>query len=198
MKVDQHQIEPFLPAIYEKFEGLNREELIKHFVSTEFNRFLSYYKNAKDINLSEKQNKKNKPTRERLSQKERRKSKFIKFFINVGKNHNVNPSRLIGIINEGLNSSDAVIGKIEVAQKASFLEIESNKTQLIKALNGSIMGGVKLSVEVANEKASRDKNITNLNKSKRSERKNSMRNSKRGKYSSNRRNKASSRKGPKK
>ena len=167
VEVDQHQIEPFLPTIYEKFEGLNREELIKHFVSTEFNRFLSYYKNSKDINISEKQNKKNKSARERLTQKERRKSTFTRLFINVGRNHNVNPSRLIGIINEGLNSSDAVIGKIEVMKKASFFEIEEKKkSQLIKALNGTVVGGMKLSVEVAKEKQARDESTNNSSHSK--------------------------------
>ena len=30
--------------------GLDREQLIKHFISTEFNRYLTYYKGAKDIN----------------------------------------------------------------------------------------------------------------------------------------------------
>ncbi|MBT7377042.1 MAG: DEAD/DEAH box helicase [Candidatus Marinimicrobia bacterium] len=158
VEVDEYQIEPFLPTIYEKLESLDREELIKHFVSAEFNRFLDYYKNSRNINVSESPRGKNsKPPRERVSQKERRKSTFASLFINVGKNNNVSPSRLIGIINEGLNSSDAVIGKIEVMKKASFFEIEEKKkAQLIKALNGTVVGGMKLSVEVANEKQARD------------------------------------------
>ena len=49
--VDEKQIEPFLPYILKKLNWLDREKLIKHFVSTEFNRYLSYYKNSKDINL---------------------------------------------------------------------------------------------------------------------------------------------------
>jgi ATP-dependent RNA helicase DeaD len=48
--VNEEQIEQFLPYIYDKLNWLDREELIKHFVSTEFNRYLSYYKNSKDIN----------------------------------------------------------------------------------------------------------------------------------------------------
>ncbi len=48
--VNEEQIEPFLPYIYEKLNWLDREKLIKHFVSTEFNRYLSYYKDSKDIN----------------------------------------------------------------------------------------------------------------------------------------------------
>ena len=51
VNVNEEQIEPFLPYIYEKLNWLDREKLIKHFVSTEFNRYLSYYKNSKDINV---------------------------------------------------------------------------------------------------------------------------------------------------
>jgi ATP-dependent RNA helicase DeaD len=51
VNVNEEQIEPFLPYIYEKLNWLDRKKLIKHFVSTEFNRYLSYYKNSKDINV---------------------------------------------------------------------------------------------------------------------------------------------------
>jgi ATP-dependent RNA helicase DeaD len=48
----QHQgIDAFLPAVYEKLKGISREEIIQQFVSAEFNRFLSYYRNAPDINV---------------------------------------------------------------------------------------------------------------------------------------------------
>jgi ATP-dependent RNA helicase DeaD len=48
----QHQeISAFLPAVYEKLKGISREEIIQQFVSAEFNRFLSYYRNAPDINV---------------------------------------------------------------------------------------------------------------------------------------------------
>ena len=71
----------------------------------------------------------------------------------MGSNHNVNPARLMGIINEGLKSRNAVIGRIEVMKKFSFFEIEeTKKNQIIKALNGMIVSGTKLSVEVAKEK----------------------------------------------
>ncbi|RLD51830.1 MAG: ATP-dependent helicase, partial [Bacteroidetes bacterium] len=52
IEVDDSQIEQFLPVIYKKLDWLSREDLIKHFVSVEFNRFLGYYKNAPDINAS--------------------------------------------------------------------------------------------------------------------------------------------------
>ncbi len=49
--VDEEQIGPFMPVIYHKLEWLDREELINHFVSVEFNRFLQYYANTPDLNV---------------------------------------------------------------------------------------------------------------------------------------------------
>jgi hypothetical protein len=40
-------------VIYRKLEWLDKDEVIKRFVALEFNRFLEYYRNAKDINVSE-------------------------------------------------------------------------------------------------------------------------------------------------
>jgi len=48
----QHQeIGDFLPAVYEKLKGISKEEIIQRFVSAEFNHFLSYYRDAPDINV---------------------------------------------------------------------------------------------------------------------------------------------------
>ena len=75
VKVDEKQIEQFLPYIYEKLNWLEREELIKHFVSIEFNRYLSYYKNSIDLDEKESHggNRKRKKNR---NKKNRRKYRF--------------------------------------------------------------------------------------------------------------------------
>jgi ATP-dependent RNA helicase DeaD len=52
VEVDEEQIEPFMGEVFKKLEWLSREDLIKKFVSIEFNRFLSYYSDAQDINIS--------------------------------------------------------------------------------------------------------------------------------------------------
>jgi ATP-dependent RNA helicase DeaD len=54
VEVEEKQIAEFLPVIYNKLSWLDREELIKRFVSVEFNRFLAYYKGATDINVDHK------------------------------------------------------------------------------------------------------------------------------------------------
>jgi len=50
IQVNQDQINPFMPAVLEKLGHMEKEDLIKHFVSAEFNRFLDYYKDARDLN----------------------------------------------------------------------------------------------------------------------------------------------------
>ena len=52
--VDEVNIKKYLPSIFEKLEWLEREELIKRFISVEFNRFLEYYKDAADLNVEPK------------------------------------------------------------------------------------------------------------------------------------------------
>jgi ATP-dependent RNA helicase DeaD len=57
------------------------------------------------------------------------------------------------MINEGLDSSDADIGKIEIMKKFSFFEIEKGvEAPLIKALNGKNFDGIPLSLEVPESK----------------------------------------------
>ena len=51
VEVEESQIKDYLPVIFNKLSWLDREELIKRFMSIEFNRFLSYYKDSRDINV---------------------------------------------------------------------------------------------------------------------------------------------------
>ncbi len=49
--VDEDRIAEFMPEVMEKLKDLNYEQLLTRFVSAEFNRFLDYYKNARDLNV---------------------------------------------------------------------------------------------------------------------------------------------------
>ena len=162
VQVDNEKIEPFLDTINEKLEGLSREQLIKQFVSAEFNRFVSYYKNARDININSKDSRdgggrKNRSNRDR-SRNSRDKSrnnkdrssrvKFSRFHINVGSKNNVNPVKLIGLINDNLKSKNMEIGKIEIMKGFSFFEIDEKFSKsLAGALNGKNFNGTIVKIE---------------------------------------------------
>ena len=117
VEVDEKQIKPFLKDIYQKLEWLDRDELIKRFVSVEFNRFLNYYKEANKLQSK----------RSKKSEKKRgNKKSMTGFSINIGRKHRATPIDIISIINRALKSNDIEIGKIELNRYQTFFEIDKN------------------------------------------------------------------------
>ena len=117
VEVDEKQIKPFLKDIYQKLEWLDRDELIKRFVSVEFNRFLNYYKEANKLQSK----------RSKKSEKKRgNKKSMTGFSINIGRKHRATPIDIISIINRALKSSDIEIGKIELNRYQTFFEIDKD------------------------------------------------------------------------
>lgn len=170
--VDETKIEPFMPDIYKKLEWLSREELIKHFVSLEFNRFLTYYKDAPNLNIIQKERKhgssaNSMPKRRsersnsrtsshrstERSANSRQHSEFSRFFINAGSQEGIDPSNLIGLINQRTKKRDIEIGKIEIMKNFSFFEVDSAFTdRLISQFENAEYDGKKIMVEVAQDK----------------------------------------------
>ncbi|QQS52719.1 MAG: DEAD/DEAH box helicase [Bacteroidota bacterium] len=125
--VDNQQIEQYLPVIFKKLEWLDREELIKHFVSVEFNRFLAYYKDAPDLNVKAGAER-NEIRQEKGS---RSRVKFARFHINIGTNNKANASYLLNMINDVVPGGKIEIGKIDILRNFSFFEADSNHEQTI-------------------------------------------------------------------
>ncbi|MCK5677196.1 MAG: DbpA RNA binding domain-containing protein, partial [Flavobacteriaceae bacterium] len=143
--INEKEIKEFLPDIYEKLEGLDREELIKRFVSIEFNQFLSYYENARDLNGDDS--------------KERSRSSddsFTRFYINLGKMDGLNPAKLIGVINDNLRKNDVEIGQIEILKNFSFFEIDKNyRDKVLESFKNSRFNGRAIVVEVTTKPKSK-------------------------------------------
>jgi ATP-dependent RNA helicase DeaD len=172
VKVDEKQISQFLPDIYKKLEWMERDELIKHFVSAEFNRYLSYYKNARNLNVSGRSKSGDRKSRGRKDRKKQSFSKFKGFYINVGSQRKMNPGRLMGLINESLDSNNANIGNIEIMKSSSFFEIEEKyANDIIKKLKGKKFGGTAIEIEKDRGTGKRD-NINNRKKRRKNRRKN--------------------------
>ncbi len=142
IEVDNTQIEQYLPVIYKKLDWLSREDLIKHFVSVEFNRFLAYYKGARDLNISIKS------TKDTI--KKGKAAGFSRFFISVGSKSNLTVPRLIGLINDATQKRNIEIGKIDIMKKFSFFEIDSTyEAEILKAFKNVKYDGGKVSVEIS-------------------------------------------------
>ena len=159
VKVNEEEIEAFLPGIYRKFEWLSKEDLIKRVVSMEFNRFLDYYKNAPEIEQPKNSDKKGEPKerKERGTDKEKSSRKaekgYTRLFLNLGKTDGFYANQIIELINRNLKKERIQIGRIDLMQNFSFFEIiEAQAPMVIKALNKVVLnGGRKVIVEVAGE-----------------------------------------------
>ena len=143
-----NQIEKYLPVVEEKFSHLEKEDLIKHFISAEFNRFLSFYKNANNINLKEQKNKDRSRDSRKRNSKGHSEDGFTRFFINIGRSSNLQTHNLIGMINEFTKNRNIAIGKIDIFKNFSFFEVEENHENLVlKSFNRKDWSGEKLVVE---------------------------------------------------
>ena len=167
MDVNDKQIAPFLPQIMQQIGHLEKEDLIKRLVSFEFNKFLEYYKNARDLNVADKGGRDRDGRggrRERGDRRDRdggrdrgphgRKyddaDKFTRIHINLGKKDDVNPAVLMGFVNEQLRKRDVEIGKIEVLNTFSFIEVDTEyATKLVSEANGSEHRGKTVSLQEA-------------------------------------------------
>ena len=176
IEVDNEKIEPFLSSIHKKLDGLDRDQLIKHFVYAEFSRFISYYKNARDVNVfSAKKSSRSRTDRKSRGRDNSSKNNFTRFHINIGTKHRLNPLKLISLINESLNSDIHEIGKIEILKTFSFFEIDSVVAQeLLKSLNETKFNNVKVKVDISKRSSA----PSNFRRDKRKRRKNSSRKNK--------------------
>ena len=157
VKVNEEEIETFLPSIYRKLDWLDKEDLIKRVVSLEFNRFLDYYKNAPEIEQPKANEKKSEAKESRKGDKEKvgRKAEkgYTRLFLNLGKTDGFYTNQIIDLVNRNLRKERIQIGRIDLMQNFSFFEvIQEQAPQVLKALNKVVLsGGRKVCVEIAGE-----------------------------------------------
>lgn len=155
VETDYEEIDRFLPEISKKLSWMDREELIKHFVSLEFTSLLSYYRDAVDLNIDESLEKEKirRENNQRSKQKRERhfdKSLFSTLSINLGYKDKVVPQRIIGMINDYTPHRRIEIGKIDITDRCSFVEVKNDGVDAVKdALDGRIIKGKEIVVDFA-------------------------------------------------
>jgi len=160
VEVNEDEIDSFLPEVYHELKDLSKEDIIKRFASIEFNRFLEYYRDARDLNKNEK-------TREFAGARAEdggdryASSSGDRIFINVGKMDGLEKGNLLELICDFGEVKGTAIGKIDLKGAYSFFEIEKEFTdQVMKGFEGVELRGRKVRLE-----------MTEANKEKYSEKK---------------------------
>ncbi|WP_314241756.1 DEAD/DEAH box helicase [Empedobacter tilapiae] len=145
IEVDEELIEPYMETVNEKLANLDRDDLLKRFMTVEFNSFLEYYKNTKDITSEG-----DRGDRGDRSSNRRGGRDFSRFFINIGQKHNLRVPNLIGLINEQTRNRNIEIGKIEILRNFSFFEVDTQFESLVlESFKDAQRDGVDLDVQIS-------------------------------------------------
>ena len=192
--VNEEQIDPYMAQIMNQLEYLSKEELLKRFVSLEFNRFLDYYKNAPDLNIPEHAPRERDGKTEQNNGKENgnRRNKSgnrVRLKINLGTKEGMNPRRILGIINDITDDKSINIGGIEITNKFTFFDVfEDQKDRVLSAFEQT--QDLNVSVAKGSRSFSNDEDKNDNPRDKRSgEKRNSFRNERKyegGKHNSSR------------
>jgi ATP-dependent RNA helicase DeaD len=149
IEVQQTEIEPFLPAIYTELEDLSKEELIKRFASLEFNRFLSYYKDAPDLNPRRR--------REFVAGSDRevrspRNGAHARLFVNIGEMDGLSKRDFINLLGENFNIPTGAVGRVDIKKSYLHFDVEPQFVERLKSgLQKASFNGRKLRVDDATE-----------------------------------------------
>ncbi|MEI6062599.1 MAG: DEAD/DEAH box helicase, partial [Bacteroidota bacterium] len=148
VNVIEDEINDFLPVIYKKLDAMSKEEIIKRFVSIEFNSFLEYYRDAKDLNVDE--------SRERGDRSES--GSFTRLFMSIGRKDGLTVPKLLGMVNEFTNSRDLKVGRVELGDTFTFIEVDTKYLPLFMAsFNGQTMNERPIKVDVAEDQTSSER-----------------------------------------
>ncbi len=161
VEVDETQIAPFMETVNKNLAWLSKEEIIKRFVSLEFNRFLEYYKNAPDLNekAGNERDKNNKRYnrdggisggRRSDNRRKRGKDNYTRFFISIGKKDGAMPKNIIGMINDNTQDRDINIGTIDLKDSFSFFEVEEKYAgKILSSFHNTKFKGRPVRIDVA-------------------------------------------------
>ncbi|MFZ4542704.1 MAG: DEAD/DEAH box helicase [Saprospiraceae bacterium] len=133
--VDESAIANFLPAIMDSMKDLEKEEILKRFVSLEFNRFLEYYKKAPNLNASGSER-----GSDRGERRDRGEGSFgdvSKLFINVGQMDGVDRGFLVDYVSHIADIPATAVTWVGVKDIFSFVEVKPEFVQkIIDAFQG--------------------------------------------------------------
>ena len=147
-EVNKKEIDKYLPPVFETLSDLSKEELIRRFVSAEFNRFLDYYRGAEDINVTVKKRRKK---GDKADKAERRLGgNTQRFFVNVGRLDKLKEGAIVRLVCDKSGISSSKLGRIDLKREFSFFDVEKNVAKhVLKSLKGVTLDGRKIHFKFA-------------------------------------------------
>lgn len=145
-EVHYAEIEPFIEKIQDELKDLSKEELIKRFASVEFNRFLAYYRNAPDINVYPRGDKRGiRPTSGAPSN-----GQMQRLFVNVGEMDGVGKKEFIQLLSRNFGVPSSGIGHIDMNRAYMHFDLDAGFVNVVrKGLSEFTINGRRIRVDDA-------------------------------------------------
>ncbi len=153
----KEELGKYLPAILEQFENLEKEDIIKLFVSSEFNPMLEYYQKSYDLNASvsarDKERGERDAGRNRGRNRDRNDENKQRFHVNQGEESGLNKGAVLRLVCQHSDISSGEVGRIDLFREFSFFEVDKKfADQVLQGMRGAEFNGEGLKVEFAGEK----------------------------------------------
>jgi ATP-dependent RNA helicase DeaD len=137
VEVDEKMIERYLPQVFEELSELSREDIIKRFVSIEFNRFAEYYRNAPDLNSNTQQD-----DRRAVA------PGLVKLYMNIGGIDGFDLNTIKEFIAENAEINIADITWTDIKNTFSLVEVKTESVEkIMEAIHGAQYRGRTVRVE---------------------------------------------------
>jgi ATP-dependent RNA helicase DeaD len=140
-----HEIDSYLPAIYEVMKDLTKEELIKKMVSVEFNRFINYYKKNRDLSAQSAGS-----DRRESTSRDGGNGGAVRYFVNIGSRDNYDWMTLKDFLRDTLALGRDDVFKVDVKEGFSFFNTDAEHTEkVLETLNSFQLEGRRINVEIS-------------------------------------------------
>lgn len=165
--------ETYVPMLAEKFADISKEEVLKRVAALEFNRFLSYYENAEDLNIRQRDRNardgrdgrdnrdNNRSSRGDEGGRDRRganrnASGYKRLFVNLGTKDGFYKASFLQFILDMSELRKEVLGKIDMRDMNSWVEIEAGSAKkMIASLDGKNYKGRRIRMNDADSGGNR-------------------------------------------
>ena len=153
--INEEEIKDYLPPAYEALCHLDKKDIIKRFVSVEFNHFLEYYRHAGDINVKPRGNDsksrgQGRRSDNRSSRPRTESSDSKRFTINMGKANKINAGAIVRIICENCGIQSNQVGEISLGHDQSFFDVKKESADALReGMKNVRLDGRKVSIRAA-------------------------------------------------
>jgi len=153
VEIKEDKISDYLPAVMEQFQDMDKEEIIKRFVSTEFNHLLEYYEKSYDLNASVSKRDRDRGDSDRGERRQRgrdRDENRQRFHVSKGESSGLNKGAMLRIICEFTNINSNDVGRIDLFKDFSFFDVSKEYAdQVLKGMKDAEFNNEGMVVELA-------------------------------------------------